>query len=349
MKIHISNCNKKAPCHFINLIADAFEKKGHRVFRFDNIDYSSFYLAIDRIIKRSPFFLLTKRWSETFNFKQKYKEFIGKQWIKTIKDFNPDLVLVINTGWLSQKAVRFAKENLRIPKIICWVVDDPRQSAAEDLVNFLPYCDIVLIVDSGWIPLVSFFNKNIIYLPLASSDICYQPLNQLRDLDFFFVGSFSINDSAGFLRAYILSNIPSKYKIEIYGPGINYFRNIYSGLKNFNCYDKNISESDVNKHWNRSKLTAVIYHPQVINGISPRVFDAALTKTPQIIQYTSTIQELFPGIKLPIFESVSEFSEKVEYYLTHPKEREELAEAMFEMVKNRHLFIHRVEKIIELL
>ena len=346
MKIHISNCNKKAPGHFINLIADAFEKKGHEVFKFDSADYSSFNLTIDRIVRRSPLFLLTKRRPESFNFKQKHKEFIGEQWLKTLREFNPEIILLINTGWISQRVIKIARENFKITKIICWVVDDPRMSAAEDLVNFLPYCDIVPIVDPGWIPFVSFFNKKVFYLPLASSDIFYKSLNRPRDLDFSFVGSFFVKDPAGFLRAYLISSIPLKYKTEIYGPGINYFRNIYPQLKNFNCYDKNISESELNKLWNRSKLTACIYHPQVIHGTAPRVFDAALTKTPQIIQETSTICDLFPGVKLPLFNSVEKFVSEIEYYLNHPKEREDLAEAMFEVVKTKHLFIHRVETII---
>lgn len=347
MKIHITNCNKKAPYHYVNLIADAFEKSGHEVFRFDDADYSNFHLSIDRFLRRSPLFLLTKNWPEYFNFKQKHKQFIGNQWLKTLKDFKPDMILIINTGWLSKNAVKIAKENLRVPKIVCWIVDDPRQSAAEDLVSFLLYCDTVFIVDPGWIPFASFFNKNIFYLPLATSDIHYKPLNQPRDLDFSFVGSFFINDPAGFLRAFVLSSIPIKYKVEIYGPGINYFKNIYPELKNFACHNENIGASQVNKLWNRSKLTAVIYHPQVIAGTSPRVFDAALSKTPQIIQDTSTIHDLFPGLNLPTFQSIPEFLAKIDYYLIHPKEREELAEAMFKMVKDRHLFIHRIKMMME--
>ncbi|MDI6717443.1 MAG: glycosyltransferase [Patescibacteria group bacterium] len=348
MKIHISNCSKKAPYQFINLLADAFEKEGHRVFKFDDRDYTSVYLKVDSFIRRSPLFLLTKHYSKPFDFKQKYKEFIGEQWLKTLKDFNPDVVLIVNTGWLSQKAVSIAREKLQ-SKFVFWVVDNPVLPAAEDLISFLPYCNILLVADSGWIPLIGFFNKNVVYLPLASSDICYKTFNQPRDLDFSFTGSFFPKESAGFLRAYILSNIPSKYKAEIYGYNIGHFLNIYPKLKNFNCYNKNISESYLNNLWNRSKLTAVIYHPQVIHGVAPRVFDAALTKTPQIIQYTTSLQDLFPGIAIPTFKSTAEFSEKVEYYLSHLKEREELAEEMFDVTKNNHLFIHRVRKIMELL
>ena len=349
MKIHITNCPKKASYHYVNLIADAFKKSGHNVFEFDDNNYHSFYLTVDRFVKRSPIFALTKKRPDQFDFKQKHKNFIGEQWLKTLKDFNPDLVLVINAGWLSAKSVKVAKENFYIPKLACWIVDDPGNSAAEDLARSLPYYDIVFSTDPGWLPFIKFFNQNVFYLPLASSELIYKPLDIQRDLDFSFVGSFFIKDPAGFLRAFIISHLPKNYKAEIYGPGIDYFKNIYQELKNFNCFNKNINAGELNYVWNRSKLTAAIYHPQVREGSAPRVFDATLAKIPQIIQYTPTIIDLFPGIDLPLFNSIPEFISKADYYLNRPKESQELMEAMFDIVKNKHLFIHRVKTIMEFL
>ena len=63
-----------------------------------------------------------------------------------------------------------AKENFHIPKSVCWVVDDPGVSAAEDLVGTLPYYDIVFSTDPGWISFIKFLIKNVFYLPLASSN-----------------------------------------------------------------------------------------------------------------------------------------------------------------------------------
>ena len=190
MKVHITNCPQKTPYHYVNLLVGAFKSLKYGVFEFDDAYYSSLYLSMDRFVKRSFFFLLVKKWPEYFDFKKKHKDFIGEQWLKTLKDFKPDVVLIINTGWLSVKSVRIAKENLRIPHIICWIVDDPGASPAEDSVGAFPYCDIIFSTDPGWIPFIKFFNQNVFYLPLASSQIIYKPLNIPRDLDFSFVGSF---------------------------------------------------------------------------------------------------------------------------------------------------------------
>ncbi len=348
MKVHITNCPKKAPYHYVNLIADALSKIGHEVFRFDDNNYPSPYLKIDSFIKRSPLFALTKKNPKNFDFKQKHKDFIGKQWLKTLEDSKPDLLLIVNTGWLSAESIRIAKESLYIPNIICWIVDDPGNSAAEDLARALSYCDIVFSTDPGWVSFIKFFNENVYYLPLASSELFYKPADIFKDFNFSFVGSFFRKDPAGFLRASIISNLSNNFKkVEIYGPGINYFKNIYPRLKDFNCYDKIINADSVNNLWNRSKMTATIYNPQVREGSAPRVFDAALAKIPQIIQYTPTINSLFPGIDLPLFNSVPEFISMADYYLSRPKESKELAEAMFEITKNNHLFIHRVKTIME--
>lgn len=349
MKIHITNCSKKSRYHYSNLAVQAFKDLGHEVFEFDSEDYPYLLLKIDKVVRRSPLFLLAKKRPETFDFRQKYRYFINKHWLETIKNFNPDLVLTFNSGWLSYEAVKAARENLRVPNMVCWIVDNPMASAAEELSNFLPYYDTIFSTDPGWIPFIKFFNENVFYLPLASSDIAYKPFNLKRDLDFSFVGSFFVKDSAGFLRAQVISGLPPNCKAEIYGPGIGYFKNIYPQLKNFRCYDKHIGVEELNNLWNRSRLTAVIYHPQVMEGTSPRVFDAALAKTPQIIQYTSTLKQLFPGVDVPTFQSVSEFTAHIDYYLNRPKEREELAEAMFEIAKNKHLFKHRIKTMLEML
>lgn len=348
MRVHITNCPKKSKDHYVNLIAGAFKKLGHDVFEFDDNDYSSPYLKIDSLIRRSPLFVLTKKNPENFDFKQKHKDFIGKQWLKTLEDSRPDLSLIVNTGWLSAESIKIAKEKLHIPYIVCWIVDDPGNSAAEDLAEALPYCDIVFSTDPGWMPFIKFFNESVFYLPLASSDLFYKPADVIKNVDFSFVGSFFRKDPAGFLRAFIISKLPDNFKsAEIYGPGINYFKNVYPRLKNFNCYDRIINAGSVNNLWNRSKMTATIYNPQVREGSAPRVFDAALSKIPQIIQHTPTISSLFPGIDLPLFNSIPEFVSRADYYLSRPKESQELAEAMFEIAKNRHLFIHRAKTIIE--
>jgi|GEM_PF-3184550 len=347
MKIHITNCNKKAPYHYVNLLADAFMEAGHDVFRFDDADYSSFNLTADRIIRRSPLYLLHKKQPGYFDFKQKHKDFIGRQWIKSLKDYKPDAALVINTGWLSAESVKIAKESLNIPRIICWIVDDPGNTPAEDLAGALPYCDTIFSTDPGWVPFIRFFNENVHYLPLATSKLFFKPLDIERDLDFSFVGSFFMKDPAGFLRAYIISQLPSQYDVEIYGPGIEYYQNIYPKLKQFKCFTMIINAEKVNNIWNRSKLTATIYNPQVRDGSAPRVFDTALAKTPQIIQYTPTIKELYPDIEVPTFHSIPDFLSKADYHISHQKESRELAEAMYEATGKRHLFIHRVKTIMD--
>ena len=349
MKVFITNCAKNSKYHYTNLIADAFESLGHRVFRFDSNDYHSSYLKIDQIIRRSPLFYFTKHNPEKFDFKEKYRNFIGKQWINEIKNFKPDFLLLINSAWVPRWAIKAAKENLHIRKMVCWVVDDPGITAAEGLVSYLPYFDKVFCIDREWLNTVNFFNQDSDYLPLGTSDICYKPLRYERDLDFMFVGSFFKNDPQGFLRSFVIANIPLKYKVEIHGPGINYFKNIYPQLNSFKCFSKMPSIEDLNKLYNRAKITPTIYHPQVISGTSPRVFEAAFAKSPQVIQYTSSISELFPGIKIPTFKNIPEFLEKSEYYLNHPKEREELAGAMYEIALKNHKFIHRIDAMLKIM
>ena len=347
MRIHLIDCQKKQQYHYSNLLASAFINLGHEVFAFDSAEYPRLYLKIDRFIKRSPLYLLAKFNSVTYDFKEKQRAFISAEWLRTLKEFNPDLAIMFNNSFINVDAIRAAKESLKIKKIACWVVDDPSRTQAEDLVSLLPYCDIVFCTDPGWIPLITFFNKNAVYLPLASSDVCYKPLGTEKKFDVSFVGSFFRNDPAGYFRAFVLSQLPAEHKVIISGPGIAYFKEIYPRLKKFDCRDQYIGIEAVNELYTSSKATISLYNPQVISGISPRVFEVALSKTFQVIQDTPTIHELFPGMQLPVFKSIPEFLDKLDYYLTHDKERIALTEAIYEITKKNHLFENRVRRILE--
>ena len=197
MRVHLIDCQKKQQYHYSNLLASAFKNLGHEVFAFDSAEHPRFYLKIDRLIKRSPLYLLAKFNGAKYDFKEKQRAFISAEWLKTIEAFNPDLVIMLNNSFITVDAIRAAKENLKVKKIACWIVDDPSRTQAEDLVGLLPYCDVVFCTDPGWIPFVKFFNTNTIYLPLASSAICYKPLDAEKKFDISFVGSFFRNDPAG--------------------------------------------------------------------------------------------------------------------------------------------------------
>ena len=49
------------------------------------------------------------------------------------------------------------------------------------------------------------------------------------------------------------------------------------------------------------------------------------------------------------FENATDLLFKTVFYRSHPEERTEISERAFEKVKNKHLYIHRVEQILEVL
>lgn len=345
MKVYVTNCTKKNKLHLINLIADAFKLLGHTVFEFDYDDYGSQYLLKwDQLIKKTPLSLF-RRYAQ-LDLREKYRTHLSNEWLRTIKEFKPDVLLLINTGFVSSDAIRRAKEELHVPHIVSWVVDDLSRTNAEDSIAGIPYCDTVFVVDEAWAPFLKIFNPNVSYLPLAASDACYKPLHLKRETDAAFVGSFFRKSPEGFLRSFVLSCLPAHLNVHIYGPGIDYYKHIYPRLSHFKCYDKHISVIDVNEVYNRSKLAINVNSPQVIRGTAPRLFETALSGTLQIVQYTPAVAELFPGVTVPTFRSIPELTRHVEYYLSHEKEREALAAAMFRIAKEKHLYTHRVKTML---
>lgn len=47
------------------------------------------------------------------------------------------------------------------------------------------------------------------------------------------------------------------------------------------------------------------------------------------------------------FETVEELKKKIDYYLAHPKKREEIARAARERAYREHTYAHRIEQMVE--
>ena len=63
--------------------------------------------------------------------------------------------------------------------------------------------------------------------------------------------------------------------------------------------------------------------------------------------YTPSLEELFGrGKELDWFESVGECRDKIEYYLQHDEERQEIAKAGYQLAHNEYSYDKMVEKII---
>ena len=83
------------------------------------------------------------------------------------------------------------------------------------------------------------------------------------------------------------------------------------------------------------------------SGIPLRAFDIMGAGGFLITSYTSDFTEFFiPGEDFVYYESISDLSDKADYYLTHPEERIKIAESGYRKICSDHTFDHRVDQIL---
>lgn len=100
--------------------------------------------------------------------------------------------------------------------------------------------------------------------------------------------------------------------------------------------------------FNNSKINLNITAKSIRSGLSLRVFDVLGCNGFLITNYQEELPEYFSiGEDLEAFASEDELISKIEYYLVHENERNEIAQNGFEKVKRLHNWEIRVTQILE--
>lgn len=100
--------------------------------------------------------------------------------------------------------------------------------------------------------------------------------------------------------------------------------------------------------FHNSKINLNITLKSIKSGIPLRVFDVMGAGGFLISNYQADMLEYFnPGEDYVCYESLDELKYLVEYYLSHDKERNEIAANGYNKVKKHHSFENRVEEIIK--
>ncbi|MBR6770468.1 MAG: glycosyltransferase [Lachnospiraceae bacterium] len=97
-----------------------------------------------------------------------------------------------------------------------------------------------------------------------------------------------------------------------------------------------------------AKINLNISLRSILTGIPLRSFEVMGSGGFLLTNYQQDYLEHFvPGEDFVYYESQDDLLEKAEYYLSHEKERKEIARNGYEKIKAEHTFKHRVDEILE--
>lgn len=323
------------------IVADGFRQLGHQVdIFFDNAEH---WTRIgSRILRISPL----RRYADGLD--EAYRLRIGAEFSEKVNDFRPDLVFVVAGQRFSRDVIANIKSTHHIP-IVNFVVDDPGFCSRTLAYDLGAYSEL-FVIDKFWMPVLEFFNPgHVHWMPHAADTLNFKPLHLEKDVDIAFGGTVSLrmpNGPSGYLRATILNALAEEnFKVVAYAGGIRETFKEFPSLKKIEYFDGYKDHAELNKLYNRAKIVLSVHSLQLKSGVSPRIFDGAVSGSFQLAEFKPELPGLFPeGLKW--FKNLGELIELTHFYLEHETEREELAGLSYRYAINHHTFKNRAEFIL---
>lgn len=111
-----------------------------------------------------------------------------------------------------------------------------------------------------------------------------------------------------------------------------------------------VSGEEKAKAFNAAKIILNTMHYAEIDGVNLRVFEAAGCGGFQIADWKPGLPDLFePEREVVTFRTRQELKEKVDYYLAHPQERQEIADRAYARAHREHTYEKRLQKMFQIL
>ncbi|KAF0817848.1 MULTISPECIES: CgeB family protein [unclassified Cytobacillus] len=273
-----------------------------------------------------------------------------------VRKVKPDLVLVFNGFKLPIIEIKeLTKSGV---KTAIWMTDDPYYSNITK--RIAPYFDFVFTQE---INCLSFYKslgcRNVHFLPLAVNPKIYRPkiVDSKYQKDILFVGNAFGNRIEFFDK---LSHYLSSKNVLISGLGwdrLSNYQLLKDKIKTTWLHPKEVvnyyngSKIIINMHRSHNDQSFKANNSMNIQAFSPnpRTFEISACRAFQLTDIRKDLSSFYtPGYDIAVYESPSELIKKIEYYLTHEKERMKVASRAFKKIRNEHTFTHRISKLFDI-
>jgi len=276
---------------------------------------------------------------------------MNAEFVQTVADFRPDVVLFLKGETIYESAIREVKEKYGT-LLLQWYPDGPfnveNRNATKDSIASIPLFDIYYIYARSLIqPLRDAGGKRVEYLPFCYDPAMLQRPEAVSDedraryaTDVVFAGTWEP------MREWWLEKV-TEFDLSVWG---NMWERVAEGTplrarwKGNAVYGEEIS-----------KLFAVSrIH---LNFLREQNKDSHNVRTLEIPGYGGFLltqrsqeqaEELYvEGKEIACFDSVDELKEKIRYYIDHEEERLAIARAGHERATAEHQAIHRLHRVVE--
>lgn len=263
--------------------------------------------------------------------------------VAAARESDPDLVLLTYNS-IPPEVIRCARKQCRA-KIVAWFPDAISNLARQYLLA--SDLDAWFFKDPCMVEIFrAKLGLNAYYLPQACNPQWHRRV-PLTELDRKKYGcDLTVAGNLYYYRARMLEAF-SAYDLKIWGAGCPRWLQSPLKARHTGIY---VAEEEKAKAFNAAKIILNTMHYAEIDGVNLRLFEAAGCGGFQIADWKSTTPSLFePGSEIVTFHTLDELKEKVDYYLRHPEERQQIANRAYARAHREHTYQKRFQKMFEIL
>ncbi|MDR1607293.1 MAG: glycosyltransferase [Deltaproteobacteria bacterium] len=273
-----------------------------------------------------------------------------------LEAFEPDLVLALAQAPLGLESLSSLKKEFNCLWAF-WFVEDWRLFHYVDSVA--PLYDLFFHIQGADIQekILSWGLKRAFYLPLAADPNFFRPratVPQEYQAQVSFMGAGYPNRRRIFSE--LLTNYwpnsdhePSDFKI--FGSGWEgadeaIIARLFERGRRVSRAETSLIYAGSRINLNIHSANDAGFNPQAA-FVNPRTFEIAASQAFQLVDPRPLLGELFTTEEVAIVNNPQELPEKIEYYLTRPKKRQEMAQMARARVLAEHTFAHRLKTILQ--
>nr|WP_287410293.1 glycosyltransferase [Pseudodesulfovibrio sp.] len=320
-------------------VASALKEEGHLVEVFEAPDFYPAYDSLNNL----------KVTSDRLDYLQNsFLNVVSQSVLAKVETFEPDMVLSMAQAPLNRQALKRLRRDGVVTAM--WFVEDYRLFTYWKA--FAPLYDIFAVIQKGHFfdDLASVGQPNVLYLPLAAQPGFHKP-SDLSPVEQRKFGSDISFMGAGYPNRRVAFRELVKFDFKIWGTeweGDHVLEPLVQ-LKG-----ARISSEDCVKIFNATainlNLHSSVQTEELVTGgdfINPRTFELAACGAFQLVDKRSLMNDAFNDDELATFTSISEFTEKIEYFLNHPDDRNEYATKSRTRVLREHTYTKRMRTLME--
>lgn len=283
------------------------------------------------------------QWLDQFDLRH-----INRKIVSLALETRPDIAIVTGGHRITASTVKTLKDNSI--ETVLWTIDPPLNF--QPIIDAAPLYDYIFCQGTEAVELLDHAGiDRAHWLPVACDPFHHRPIElsmgekKHYSNDLVFVGSCYPN------RVELFEKL-TDFDLGIWGPGWEKLH-LDSPLKRF-LRGGQLKPEVWLKIYSASKIVLASHYQDPQNRFpvyqaSPRIFEALACGAFVISDAQRDVFSLFKeGVHLERFVDSKDLIEKIKYYLDHPEERKRIAEQGYNEVTQKHTYVHRIERLIQL-